>query len=97
MKICLHFDSSMMPKKDMCFCWETETPLYPDSCPCVHYETKHMYLPREPSQCTLTPCPYNHDGVCADPETHHGNSDAMCFANKSRAVARLALGIYGGM
>lgn len=44
------------------------------------------FLPREPSHCPQDSCVYNAKGVCDDPRTNRGNSDAACHKQR---VAKL--------
>lgn len=44
------------------------------------------FLPRQPARCPQAACIYNAEGVCDDPRTNRGNSDAACH---KKSVAKL--------
>lgn len=55
----------------------------------TQYVTKRS-IPDQPRLCIMALCVYNREGggICSDPRTNRGNSDALCY----RVLPRIVLG-----
>lgn len=52
-------------------------------------------IPNTPHRCVAV-CVYSKDGICDEPRTNNGNSDAKCFYLTNKAVIMGLIPLTGG-